>query len=312
MMETMTRVTAVVISVVAMLIAIAGCAVRGPGATGAVPGGGGAAATAKPSVYFSAQAIQAGGSNPQAAIPNPGTGTGDRRLAVALLPHSASGRAAALLLPPAVVALPDRDPSSTFIGLRQYSSPVNGPKACDGWTAGLWVLAVTSFNRPGVQLAVTEQSVPTPAGLPSFSEAIITGPPSVLGAMDSPLPPDCRTIGGQPYPGGVRVVSAPPGPGSRHARAFEVTGTGKVPVWQWAEVVRGPDFLLEIRIPDQSAVADPFAALATITGSAYGRAAAVLSLVPSGRVTEHGPCYRRGRADLLAFRFRVSRVSGRA
>jgi hypothetical protein len=36
MMETMTRVTAVVISVVAMLIAIAGCAVRGPGATGAV------------------------------------------------------------------------------------------------------------------------------------------------------------------------------------------------------------------------------------------------------------------------------------
>jgi hypothetical protein len=155
-----------------------------------------------------------------------------------------------------------------------------GPKACDGWTAGLWVLTVTSFNRPGVQLAVTEQSVPTPAGLPSFLEAIITGPPSVLGAMDSPLPPDCRTIGGQPYPGGVRVISASPGPGSRHARAFEVTGTGKVPVWQWAEVVRGPDFLLEIRIPDQSAVADPFAALATITGSAYGRAAAVLSLAP--------------------------------
>lgn len=186
----MTRVMAVVISVVPILIAIAGCAARGPGrpgATGAASPGASAAATAKPSIYSTMEAIPAGGQNPQAAIPNPGTGTGDPLLVRALPPQSSSRRAVVLLLPPAVVALPDRDRSSLFIGLRQYSSPVIGPQVCDGWTAGLWMLAVTSFNQPGVQLAVTEQSVPTPADLPSFSEAIITGPPSVLNAMDSPL-----------------------------------------------------------------------------------------------------------------------------
>ena len=120
--------------------------------------------------------------------------------------------------------------------------------------------------------------MPTPAGLPSFSEAIIR-PPSALNAMDSPLPSDCHTIASQPYSGGVRPIGASaPGPGSRRVQAFEVTGTGKVPLWQWAEVVRGPDFLLEIRIPDQSADADPGAALATITASSYSQAAAVLSL----------------------------------
>lgn len=278
----MTRGTAVVISLVPILIAIAGCAARGPGrpgGTGAASPGGSAAATEKPSVYSSVEAIPAGGQNPQAAIPNPGTGAGDPRLVRALLPQSSSGRAAVFQLPPAVVALPDRDRRSLFIGLRQYSSPVSGPQVCEGWTAGLWVLAVTSFNQPGVQLAVTEHSVPTPAGLPMFSEAIITGSPSVLNAIDSPLPPDCRTIASQPYPGGVRPIGAStPGPGPRRVQAFAITGTGKVPVWQWAEVVRGPDFLLEIRIPNQSADADPRAALATITASAYSRAAAVLSL----------------------------------
>jgi hypothetical protein len=67
-------------------------------------------------------------------------------------------------------------------------------------------------------------------------------------------------------------------PGSLRAQAFEVTGTGPVPVWQWAEVVRGPDFLLEIRIPNQSADADPGAKLTTITAPAYRRAATVLPL----------------------------------
>ena len=278
-MKTMTRVRAVVISVVPIAIAIAGCGVRGPAGTGPVSPRGSVAATSKPSAYAAILAIPAGGRNPQAAIPNPGTGTGDPLLVGALLPQSASGRAAVLLLPPAVVALPDRDRGSMFLGLRQYSSPVIGPHVCDGWTAGLWMLAVTSFNRPGVQLAVTKQTVPTPAGLPSFSEAIITGPSSVLSAMDAPLPADCRAIAGQPYSGGVRPIGAgAPVPGSGRAQAFEVTGTGKFPVWQWAEVVRGPDFLLEIRIPNQSAFADPGAALATITASAYSRAAAVLHL----------------------------------
>ena len=40
-------------------------------------------------------------------------------------------------------------------------------------------------------------------------------------------------------------------PGAVSARAFKVTGTGKVPVWMWAEVIQGRGFLLEIRIPIQ-------------------------------------------------------------
>jgi hypothetical protein len=281
-MKTMTRVMATVISVVPILIAVAGCAARAPGSpadTGAASPADSASADATPSRYATVVGIPAGGQNPQAAIPNPGTGTGDPRLVQALLPQSSSGREAAFLLPPAVVALPDRDRESLFIGLRQYSSPVTGPQACNGWASGLWTVAVASFNLPGVQLAVTEQAVPTTSGLPSFSEAIITGSPSVLGAIgDPPLPAECRAITSQPYSGGVKPIAATrPGPGSPRTRAFEITGTGRVPVWQWAEVVQGPGFLLEIRIPNQAANADPGAALAKITVAAYRRAAAFLA-----------------------------------
>lgn len=275
----MTRVMATVISVVPILIAVAGCAVRAPDTGADSPVGGAPTADAAPSRYATMTVIPAGGRNPQAAVPNPGTGTGDPRLVRALLPQSSSGREAAFLLPPAVVAMPDRDRESLFIGLRQYSSPVTGPQACDAWTSGLWSVAVTSFSLPGVQLAVTEQAMPTTSGLPSFSEAIITGPPSVLDAMgDRPLPAECRAITSQPYPGGVKPIAATrPDPGSPRTQAFEITGTGKVPVWQWAEVVQGPGFLLEIRIPNQAANADPGAALAKITTAAYRRAAASLA-----------------------------------
>jgi len=280
-MEAMTRVMAMAISVVPILIAVAGCATRAPGGpagTGAASPVGSASADAAPSRYATVVGVPAGGRNPQAAIPDPGTGTGNPRLVQALLPQSSFRREAAFLLPPAVVALPDRDRGSLFIGLRQYSSPVTGPLACNGWTGGLWSVAVTSFNLPGVQLAVTEQAVPTTSGLPMFSEAIITGSPSVLDAMgDPPLPAKCRTITSQPYSGGVKPIVTRLGPGSPRTRAFEITGTGKVPVWQWAEVVQGPGFLLEIRIPNQAANADPGAALAKITTTAYRRAAAFLA-----------------------------------
>lgn len=165
---------AAIISMVPVLIAVAGCAARAPGGpvgTGAASPAGGAAADAAPSRYATVVAIPAGGQNPQAAIPNPGTGT--------------------------------------------------GPQAYDGWTSGLWTVAVASFNLPGVQLAVTRQAVPTTLGPPSFSEAIITGPPSVLDAMgDPPLPPECRVITSQPYSGGVVPIAATrPGPGSPRTRA---------------------------------------------------------------------------------------------
>ena len=126
--------------------------------------------------------------------------------------------------PPGVVALPDRDLRSVFIGLRQYGSPVVGPQACDGWTAGLSAVVLSSFNQPGVQLGV-ERGMQTP----TFAETIITGPPSVLDALtDPPLPIACRDITTPHYSGGVKPIAATV-PGAVSARAFEVTGTGKVP-----------------------------------------------------------------------------------
>jgi hypothetical protein len=95
---------------------------------------------------------------------------------------------------------------------------------------------------------------------------------------DPPLPAACHVIKTPHYPGGVEPTTVPaPGPGTLSARAFVVTGTGKFPVWTWAEVIRGRGFLVEIRIPNQSANPDPGAALTTIAANAYQRAAAVLA-----------------------------------
>ena len=127
---------------------------------------------------MSVMVMPVGGPNPEATIPDPGTGPGNPLLARALLPLSAPRRLAAVLLPPGIVALPDRDLRSVFIGLRQYGSPVVGPQACDGWTAGLSAVVLSRFNQPGVQLGV-ERGMQTPA----FAETIITGPPSVLAAL---------------------------------------------------------------------------------------------------------------------------------
>ena len=275
-----------------VLATLAGCAApRSPGVAasvstmaGAARAGSASTAQPSPSEFASAAVVPAGSPNPQAAIPNPGTGTGDPRLVAALLPQSASGHLRAFLLPPAVVALPDRDRRSPFIPLRQYSAAVTGPPECAGWTAGLWLEVVTSFNQAGVELAVTRQSVPAPSGWPMFSEAIITGPPAVLGSLADPaVPAGCRTITSQTaYPGGVRTLAAArAGLGSR---AFEVTGTGKFPVWTWAEVVRCPGFVLEVRIPVQSGApgSDPGASLASITAAAYQRAIMTLGSSAAG------------------------------
>jgi len=267
-----------------VLAAIAGCATpRSPGADSAKAGSA-SRARPSPSEFASAWVIPVRGPNPQAAIPNPGTGAADPRLVAALLPQSASGHLRALLLPPAVVALPDRDRRSLFLPLRQYSAAVTGPPQCAGWTAGLWLEVVTGFNETGVQLAVTQQSVPAPSGRPMFSEAIITGPPAVLASLaDPPVPARCRTITSQTaYPGGIRALpAARAGLGSR---AFEITGTGEFPVWTWAEVVRGPGFLLEVRIPVQSGSAgsNPGASLASIAAAAYKRAIITLGASAAG------------------------------
>ena len=213
--------------------------------------------------------------SPGADIPNPGTGTGDPQLIQALLPQSRSVPYRAFLLLPAVIAMPVRDRQSLFIPLRQPVDPVAGPPECERLTAGLWLEVVTRFDVPGVQLAVTTQTM----GHPAFSEAIITGPSRVLDSLADPaLPPDCRTITGQTgYSGGVRPL-----PATRvglRAWAFEVTGMGTVPVWEWAEVVRGPGFVLEVQIPRQapSPEADQGKSLGALTDAAYRQATAVLS-----------------------------------
>ena len=270
-LEVVTRMLAMLLVVLAVCCGVAGCAARPPGA----PAGGAPASPAgesTPSVFTTIMEMPAGGPN---AIPNPGTGAGNPLLARALLPQSAPGREAALLLQPAVVALPDRDLHSLFIGLRQYASPVAGPRACDEWTAGLSTAVLGNFNLPGVQLGIEESTQP-PDGQPMFSETIVTAPPPVLGALADPsLPAVCRNITTPPYPGGVK-----PGRVAAHAvdeRIFEITGTGKFPVWQWAEVIQGKGFLLEIRIPNQSGDPEPGTALPAIAANAYHRAAAILT-----------------------------------
>jgi hypothetical protein len=277
MMKAMTRALAMpLLAVLSVLIGVAGCATRSP-----VRPAGVASSPARepaalvtgvtPSSFATAFMMPVGGPNPEATIPNPGTGPGNPLLARALLPQSAPPRLAPTQLPPGVVALPDRDLRSLFVGLRQYGSPVIGPRACDGWTAGLSAVVLSSFNEPGVQLGA--ELAMRPLG---FAETIITGPPSVLDALaDPPLPMACHDIATPHYSGGVKPVAATV-PGAVSARAFEVTGTGKFPVWIWAEVIRGENFLLEIRAPVQSANPDPGAALSTIAANAYHRAATVL------------------------------------
>ena len=278
-LEAVTRMLAMLLVVVVVSCGVAGCAARPPGApAGGVPASQTGEST--PSVFSSIMEMPAGGPNPETAVPNPGTGTGNPLLVRALLPQSAPGRQAAFLLPPAVVALPDRDLHSLFIGLRQYASPVAGPRACDEWTAGLSSTVLREFNLPGEQLGI-EKSTQPPDGQPMFSETIVTAPPPVLSALaDPPLPAVCRNITAPPYPGGVKpgTVAVPDAVGER---IFEITGTGKFPVWQWAEVIQGKGFLLEIRIPNQSGDPEPGTALPTIAANAYHRAAAILA--PLGR-----------------------------
>lgn len=271
------RALVMLLAVVSVLTGVAGCATRAPSSTI----GAGASSQAResaasvtgvtPSSFATAFMMPAGGPNPEAAIPNPGNGPGDPLLARALLPQSAPSRLAPTQLPPGVVALPDRDLRSLFIGLRQYGSPVIGPHACDRWTAGLSAEVLSSFNQPGVQLGVELGMRPL-----SFAETIITGPPSVLDALAEPaLPMACRDITTPHYSGGVKPVTATV-PGAVSALAFEVTGTGKFPVWIWGELIRGENFVLEIRAPVQSANRDPGAALPAIAANAYHRAATVL------------------------------------
>lgn len=259
------------------MIAAAGCGSSHPSAT---PEGSARPAPSVSHTVISTVIQGNGGANPEASIPNPGTGKGNPALLRALLPlpRTAGGRPSPAVLPPAVVSLPDTSLKSMYVGLRQVGSPVTGPPECQAWTAGLSTPVLARFNHSGVQLGVGLHATPGGTAPVSAAETIITGPSSVLSALaDPPLPASCRAITAETsQPGGVRPLSL--ARAGLRSRAYEVTGTGKNPVWLWGEVVSGPGFLLEIRIPVQPAAPDSAmpARLTAITASAYQRALAAL------------------------------------
>jgi hypothetical protein len=270
----MTRVSVVLLGVVSVVIAVAGCGTRVQPSAPSVAVTSSVAPAATPSVYDSVSIVgmPVGGPNPEATIQNPGTGPGNPLLARALLRQSPPPRLAATQLAPGVVALPDRDRGSMFIALRQYGSPVAGPNVCDKWTAGLSAAVLANFNQAGVQLGVEYGGQ-----APAFAETIVTGPPSMLDTLaDSPLPAACRDITTPHYSGGVKPIAAAV-PSAVSVHAFEITGTGKIPVWMWAEVIEGRNFVLEIRIPVQSDTPTPGATLPSIAAAAYNRAAKILT-----------------------------------
>lgn len=218
--------------------------------------------------------------------PNPGSGAGDPRLAAALLTRFRDVRELSYV-PGAVVALPVADLESMFIPLRQTSSPFAGSEECDKWTAGMWLAVLRRYNTAGAQMAVTSttESVPKPGTQhlrrpegARFSEAIITGSPDMLNRLGDPnLPARCRHLSDAYVGSGEIQPMDVPQLGER-AWAYRITGSGKVPIWHWVEVIQTSRYLLEIRIPNQEPRprANPAKLLPQIAQEAYEKAEAAL------------------------------------
>ncbi|MEW9548128.1 hypothetical protein [Nonomuraea sp. NPDC050783] len=218
--------------------------------------------------------------------PNPGSGPGDPRPAAALLTGFRDVRESSYV-PAAVVALPVADRGSAFIPWRQISGPFTGPEECDKWTTGMWFTVLREHNTPGVHLAVTmisDLSGPEtrPQGRPEgavFSEGIITGPAATLNRLGDPsLPARCRHLTDPDF-GSGEIQPLPVPPLGERSWAYRVTGSGKTPVWHWAEVIQTSRYLLEIRIPNQEPRprTDPAALLPQIAQAAYAKAEAAFS-----------------------------------
>ncbi|MEV5740059.1 hypothetical protein AB0L30_08365 [Microbispora rosea] len=213
-------------------------------------------------------------------VPNPGTGGANPRLLSALLtdfgPAHESDAA-----PGAVVGLPAPvDAASLFIGLRVMSSPLHGPSPCGKWTSGTWTTALRDFDERGVWIAATQLMNPPDTRDPLvFGESVITGPAEMLDHLaDTSGVESCRKLkGGRAGTGAVEPFAVPP-LGTK-SFAFRITGSRKVPVWQWVEVVRTPRYVLEVRIPNQwpRPRTDPAVLLPRIAEAAYARAEAALT-----------------------------------
>lgn len=212
-------------------------------------------------------------------VPNPGTGGANPRLLSALLTEFGAARESDAT-PGAVLGLPAPVlDGSMFIGLRMMSSPLYGPPPCEKWTSGMWHLALRDFDQRGVWIAATALESSRPADPLVFGEAVITGPGAMLEHLaDTSGVESCRRLKGTGVgTGAVKPFPVPP-LGVR-SFAFRITGSGKIPVWQWVEVVRTPRYVLEIRIPNQfpEPRTDPAVLLPRIAEAAYARAEAALA-----------------------------------
>ncbi|MEU6799156.1 hypothetical protein ABZ907_46340 [Nonomuraea wenchangensis] len=216
--------------------------------------------------------------------PNPGSGTGDPRLAAALLTRFRDVQEWSYA-PGAVIALPVADLESAFIPMRQISAPFVKGDECDKWTAGTWFTVLQEHNTAGVQMAVTRigDSVPSSGAQHQrqpeaaiFSETLITGSATMLNQLGDPsLPGQCRHLSDAGAGSGEIQPLPVPRLGER-SWAYRITGSGKVPIWHWVEVIQTSRYLLEIRIPNQepSPRTDPAKLLPEIAQEAYTTAEA--------------------------------------
>ncbi|GAA4203627.1 hypothetical protein [Microbispora amethystogenes] len=226
--------------------------------------------------YFEGRVLPKGQS---ISVPNPGSGPGDPRLGHALL-VGYKGFAESVVTPGAVVALPAAvDSASEFISLRQAAGASPETSTCERWASGSWRVALRDFNRPGVRIAATLLSATREGAWKrsaEFSETILTGPASMLSGLGDPAEMgSCRTFPSeQGYWMHVEPFSVPRlGLRSWAFRVLE----GKS-VRQWAEVVRTPRYVLEIRISTQwpEPRVDPAVLLPKIAEAGYARAEAAL------------------------------------
>ncbi|KAA9376368.1 hypothetical protein F5972_23370 [Microbispora cellulosiformans] len=213
-------------------------------------------------------------------VPDPGAGAANPRLLSALLTDFGPAHESDTT-PGAVVGLPAPvDDASLFIGLRMLGSPLHGPSLCGKWTSGTWSAVLRDFDQRGVWIAATQLTTPPDAGNSLvFGETITTGPAEMLDHLaDTTGVESCRKLEGTGAGTGAVEPFPVPRLGTR-SFAFRITGSRKVPVWQWAEVVRTPRYVLEIRISRQwpKPRVDPAVLLPKIAEAAYARAEAALA-----------------------------------
>ncbi|MFI0355658.1 hypothetical protein [Actinomadura sp. 9N407] len=229
-----------------------------------------------------------------AKIRNPGTGAADPHLTAALLTDFQTPHAPGLIsrprVPGAGVRFPIRDRESLFMGIRQMGTGFDGGRLCLKWTGGMWLSLVTARGSlPGVELGLVMLTSPLPHDLTSeerarhvrwksliFSEALVSAPGHVLDALNGSHPPaSCsRMTTDNGAPGRVEPLPAPGVPGSWAYRIIDTKGK----VWHWGAVVRLPNHLIEIRIPNMEPGpgADMVTMLNEATAQAYAKATRVL------------------------------------